>query len=250
MNPQVSPGESLTAAPAPSAVGFDPLLPAPPEYLPDLDSIVIEDGQPMDSVFFEKLCRLLTEALYSCWPGPGEGRTFEVFANVGLFYAEKKPALAPDVMLSLGVKLGDDFNRKENRSYFVWILGKPPDVVIEFVSDRRGGEAGYQMRQYASLGVVYYVIFDPQNRLGQGILRAFALREGEYEPIEPGWLPKVGLGLTLWEGEFEGHRGRWLRWCRQDGQVIPTARERVEQLEEQARRLEARLREAGLDPSA
>jgi hypothetical protein len=246
MNPQVPPAQP------------------PPEYLPDLDSIVIEDGQPMDSVFFEKLCRLLTEALYSSWPGPGEGRTFEVFANVGLFYADKTPPLAPDVMLSLDVKLGDDFSRKENRSYFVWILGKPPDVVIEFVSDRRGGEGGYKIRQYASLGVVYYVIFDLQNRLGRGGLRAFALREGQYERIEPGWLPAVGLGLTLWDGAFEGHSGRWLRWCRQDGQVIPTGREAVEQerqarqqLEEQARqdreareRLEARLREAGIDPSA
>jgi hypothetical protein len=225
--------------------------------MPDLDSFVIEDGQPMDSVFFEKLCRLLTEALYSSWPGPGEGHTFEVFANVGLFYADKTPPLAPDVMLSLDVKPGDDFSRKENRSYFVWILGKPPDVVIEFVSDRRGGEGGYKMRQYAHLGVVYYVIFDPQNRLGQGVLRAFALREGQYESIEPGWLPAVGLGLTLWDGAFEGRSARWLRWCRQDGQVIPTGREGAEQerqarqqLEEQARRLEARLRQAGIDPSA
>jgi hypothetical protein len=232
--------------------------------MPDLDSFVIEDGQPMDSVYFEKLRRLLTEVLYSSWPGPGEGRTFEVFANVGLFYADKTPPLAPDVMLSLDVKPGDDFSRQSNRSYFVWILGKPPDVVIGFVSDRRGGEGGFKMRQYAHLGVVYYVIFDPQNRLGQGILRAFALREGQYEPIEPGWFPAVGLGLTLWEGAFEGRHARWLRWCRQDGQVIPTGREGVEQerqarqqLEEQARRdrearerLEARLREAGIDPSA
>jgi hypothetical protein len=249
MNPQVSPVESPTIVPVSPPTGSDPLLEVPPECRPNLDNLIIEDGALMDNVFYEKLCRLLTEALYSSWPGPGEGRPFEVFANVGLFYSETKPPLAPDVMLSLDVRPGDDFNQKENRSYFVWVLEKPPDVVIEFVSDRRGGEGGYKMREYARIRVLYYVIFDPQNRLGEGVLRAFALRDGQYEPIEPAWLPAVGLGLTLWEGTFEGRRTRWLRWCRQDGQVIPTGRERAEQEREARERLEARLREAGIPPA-
>jgi hypothetical protein len=86
MNPEVLPGQPPTDA---------SLEWAPPEDMPDLDSLVIEDGQLRDSVYFEKLCRLLTEALYSSWPGPGEGHTFEVFANVGLFDADKTPPLAP-----------------------------------------------------------------------------------------------------------------------------------------------------------
>src|SRR5262249_42541513 len=150
--------------------------------------------------------RLLTRAPYSSWAGPGEGRSFMVFANVGLFFAEKQPPLVPDVMLSLDVPQDRDLSRKENRTYLTWTTGKPPEVVIEFVSDKRGGEATTKMRDYARIGVAYYVIFDPKDRLGKGVLRAFALHQKTYQTIDPSWLPDVGLGLTLWEGTFEGQR--------------------------------------------
>src|SRR5262249_19806070 len=154
---------------------------------------------------------------------------FLALANVGLFFSVKQPPLVPDVMLSLDVQLGDDFSRKENRSYFTWILGKPPDVVIEFVSDRRGGEATHKMREYGRLGVTYYVIFDPGNLLKGGVLRRLALRQGSYEPLETPWFPNVGLGLTLWEGRYEGYHARWLRWCEAGGRLIPTGHERADQ---------------------
>jgi hypothetical protein len=74
------------------------------------------------TLFAEKQHRLLTRAPYSSWAGPGEGRSFMVFANVGLFFAEKQPPLVPDVMLSLDVPQDRDLSRKENRSY----LSGPP----------------------------------------------------------------------------------------------------------------------------
>jgi Uma2 family endonuclease len=214
---------------------------APPECLPKLDELEIEDGKPVESIFAEKQYRLLTEPLYSSWPGPGPGRPFLALANVGLFYRERTPALGPDVMLSLDVQVGEDLSRRENRSYYLWRYGKPPEVVIEMVSDRRGGEAGHTRRDYARIGVAYYVIFDPDNRLGEGVLRCFVVTGREYQPLAGQWLPGVGLGLTLWEGDFEGHHRQWLRWCDQQGQVIPTGAER-------AARLEARLRELGIEP--
>jgi hypothetical protein len=51
-----------------------------------VDHLVTEDDTPVDSMYSEKQMRLLTEPLYACWPGPGEGRKFIVCANVGLFY--------------------------------------------------------------------------------------------------------------------------------------------------------------------
>ena len=69
------------------------------------------------------------------WAGPGEGRTFRALANVGLFFSLRTPPLAPDVMLSIDVPVGRDLSRKENNSYLMWEMGKPPDVVIEVVSD-------------------------------------------------------------------------------------------------------------------
>jgi hypothetical protein len=47
--------------------------------------------------------------------------------------------------------------------------------------------------------------------------------------VESTYWPDVGLGLTLWEGSFEGHRDTWLRWCDREGRVIPTGAELARQ---------------------
>jgi Uma2 family endonuclease len=228
----------------------------PPEVVPNLDELVIEDDAPMGSIFTEKQQRLLTEPLYNSWAGPGEQRPFLALANVGLFYSSRQPPLVPDAMLSVDVELGADLSQRENRSYFMWIIEKPPDVVVEIVSDRRGGEEDLKMRQYARMRVLDYVIFDPDNRLGHGPLRSFVLNRQKYEPLTEHWFPEVNLGLTLWEGVYEGQRGRWLRWCDRAGVVIPTGREfaelqrqRAEQERQRAERLEAQLRALGVEPT-
>lgn len=216
---------------------------------PDIEAVVHEDGKPVDNIFVEREYRLLTEPLYSSWTPPsGE---FLALANVGLFYTHREPPLVPDVMLSLGVPSGRDLSRKENRSYFLWVIGKPPDVVIEIVSDLRGGEETDKMDAYARIGVTYYVIHDPRNRLHHGLLRAFSLRDGAYQAIESSWLENVGLGLTFWEGEFQGQEHpQWLRWCDRNGVVIPTGQERAEQEKQRADRLAAQLRALGVEPGA
>ena len=236
------------AAFTPRASEVEPRFVLAPEDIPNVEDLVIEDGKPVDNLFVEKEYRLLTEPLYSSWTSPrGE---FLAVANVGLFYAYREQPLVPDVMLSLGVPASRDLTRKENRSYFIWVIGKPPDVVIEIVSDLRGGEETDKMAAYARIGVTYYVIHDPQNRLHHGPLRAFSLREGVYQPIEPSWLENVGLGLTFWEGEFQGQETRWLRWCDHNGVVIPTGRELAEQEKQRAERLAAQLRALGVEPDA
>ena len=78
------------------------------------------------------------------------------------------------------------------------------------------------MKAYARQRVLFYVIYDPNNLLHGGVLRAYVLQRNKYEPAEPRWLPEIGLGLVLWEGIFEGQQQTWLRWCDQEGQVIPT----------------------------
>jgi hypothetical protein len=205
-----------------------------PACLPNLDESVTEDHAPVDRIFVEKQYRLLTDPLYSSWPGPGEGGPFLVLVNVAWFFRTKTPPLAPDCLLSLGVTCPEDLHVKEGHSYFQWEMGKSPEVVIEIVSDRRGGEDGLKMSDYARLGVLIYAIFDPENLLGGGVLRTFMLQGKSYRPVEPAYWPDVGLGLTLWEGSFEAHRDRWLRWCDREGRVIPTGAELARQ-ERQAR---------------
>jgi Uma2 family endonuclease len=220
----------------------------------------MNDDTAVDSMFTEKQRRLLTGPLYACWSRPGEGQPFVAMANVGWFYSNKQPPPAPDALLSVGVQPVADVRSKEGRSYFQWVLGKPPHVVIEIVSDRRGGEEAHKMRTCARQGVSFYVIFDPDNLLKGDVLRAFALdsASGDYQPLDPVYFPKVGLGLVLWTGVFEGQNQAWLRWCDSTGSLIPTGEEEHNRAEEQARRagqatakaerLAAKLRALGVDP--
>ena len=59
----------------------------------------------------------------------------------------------------------------------------------------------------------------------------------------------------MWEGEFEGRQDTWLRWCYQDGTVLPTGDERAEDEKQQkeqalsrAEVLAEKLREMGVNP--
>jgi hypothetical protein len=82
---------------------------------PCLDQIVTEDDTPVDNMLSEKQQRLLTEPLYSSW---APGRPFLAAANVGLFYAVRRPPLVPDAFVSLDVEVPGNWLAKEHRSYF------------------------------------------------------------------------------------------------------------------------------------
>lgn len=210
---------------------------------PDISHIVIEDDTPVDNFQSEKQQRLLVEPLYSSW-SPGASMIAAV--NVGLFYAIKQSPIVSDVFLSLGVQMPSDWSQKQNRSYFVWEFGKVPEVCIEIVSNQEGNELGSKFDTYARIGVACYVVFDPlkqlENEMDGSVLKVWVLNEKKYvELSQPFWLESVKLGLTLWEGTFEGQHDRWLRWCDHSGQPIPTGAERADRLAE-------RLRSMGINP--
>ena len=139
----------------------------------------------------------------------------------------------------------------------------------------------------------YYGVFDPLQQI-QGpddmkgaLVRVWMISPVGYRELTPPeglvtvgqsvWLEGVGLGLTLWEGSFEEAVSRlWLRWCDQDGQVIPTGaegqalerqraeveqqraeaeqqraeaeRQRADSEQQRAERLAERLRAMGINP--
>jgi Uma2 family endonuclease len=238
-----------------------------------METLVTEDDEPVDNILSEKQQRLLTEPLYGSWSGPDQGGTpgycrFMALANVGLFYALHQPPLVPDMMLALDVPgLGPDLSQKANRSYFVWMQdGKPPTVVVEVVSNHEGGEDSLKLRKYAEIGVRYYAIFDPWRLLSDRMLRIYQLAgagQGYSEQIG-GILDPVGLGLSLWQGEYEETEGLWLRWTDHHGRLIATGaeraeqesqraeqeRQRAEQAEKHTASLVARLRELGINPES
>ncbi len=223
-----------------------------PEVLASLSDdyyqqVVTEDDEPVDNLFSEKQQRLLAQTLYASWTPPpgrkqvnGEPRPFLAAANVGVFFAKAQPPLVPDLFVSLDVRPHQDWYAKEHRSYFVWEFGKVPDVVVEIVSNRVGGEADRKLEGYAEIGVPYYVVYDPQRHLSETVLQVFALRDGVYEAQEHHDLPRLGLRLTLWDGIFEDHVDTWLRWCDAQGRLLLTGEERA--AEEVLSRQEAEAR--------
>ncbi|MEP7126907.1 MAG: Uma2 family endonuclease, partial [Byssovorax sp.] len=187
----------------------------------------------------------MTEPLYSSWSGPPPGedgapRPFAALANVGLFSSPREPPLVPDMMLSVDVTVADDLSDKLNRSYFVWQFGKPPEVVVEIVSNKEGGELGERFQRYRRMRVSYYVVYDPLQALGEPVLRSFESRGELYVPAERPWFESLGLGLIEWDGVFEGLHGRWLRWCTLDGRVVPTGAERAATADARAATADAR----------
>ncbi|NMF85540.1 Uma2 family endonuclease [Nodosilinea sp. P-1105] len=228
---------------------------SPTDLRPDVTHLVIEDETPVDNFLSAKLQRLLVEILYSSWASLGLTRPFVADADIGIFASVNQPPIVPDVFVALDVEAPQDFRQKRNRTYLVWEFGKSPDVVLEIVSNREGNELGRKLGDYERLGVSYYLVFDPLQQLGEELLRVFGLHEGHYVPLAEPWLEQVGLGLTLWEGEFEGVTTTWLRWCDRDGNLLPTGAERAEQerlraeqAEAKAARLAARLQELGIEP--
>jgi Uma2 family endonuclease len=223
------------------------LIYPPADMIPDIEAIDTEGEKSVESTYPEKLYRLLAESLVNNWPGPGDERPFQVFTGVGLFHQLGQPGSCPDLMLSLDIT-PDAAGSREGRTYFTWLRGKVPDLVLEVVSDRVADEGGHKLRQYQRIGIPYYVIYDPRAVLGDQLLRSYELRGGRYHELATHYYPNIGLGLTLVDGTYEEMPGTWLRWCLENGTVLPTSRQRIDAEQARADALEARLRGIGVIP--
>ncbi|MFN0119995.1 MAG: Uma2 family endonuclease [Blastocatellia bacterium] len=230
------------------------------------ERVVTEDDDPARNLFSAKQQRLLVQPLYDSWtPPPAEDETeadaaetrrpFLADANVGVFYSTGQPPLVPDFFLSLDVRPHPDWYEKKHRSYFVWEFSKTPEIALEIVSNREGGELGRKPGLYARMGASYYVVYDPLHKLGETTLQVFELHGRQYQRRPDAALPATGLSLVLWQGVFEDKEDTWLRWCDHEGNLILTGQERAgkeaeraDLAEQRAERLAAQLRALGIDP--
>jgi hypothetical protein len=126
--------------------------------------------------------------------------------------------------------------------------------VVEIVSNQEGNELDSKLNLYEQIRISYYIVYDPSQQLGEQVLRIYELRGRQYVETSQTWLEQVALGVTLWEGEFEGKQETWLRWCDRDGKILLTgderaeqAQQRAEQAEQRTQRLEEHLRSLGVD---
>lgn len=232
---------------------------------PDANQLITEDDTPVDNFASEKQQRLLAGCLYSNL----EDRLFIAAANVGIYHTVNRPAIVPDVFVSFNVQVPDAWWEKQNRCYLVWNFGKPPEIVIEVVSNKVGNELADKFETYEQMRVSYYAVYDPNLQLGDQTLRLYELRGMHFAEMETSWLEQVGLGLTVWQGEFEGRQDSWLRWHDANGAILLTGdeqaaqarqwaeeerqradeeRQRAEEERQRADRLADLLRSQGFDP--
>ncbi|NEO66237.1 MAG: hypothetical protein F6J98_40000, partial [Moorea sp. SIO4G2] len=89
--------------------------------------------------------------------------------------------------------------------------------------------------------IPYYVVFDRY----ENQLHLFQLIAIQYQPVELSeakfWIPKLELGLGVWQGKYQETEGLWLRWYDGAGNWIETSAER-------AKRLAEKLRTLGINP--
>ena len=159
-----------------------------------------------------------------------------------------------------------------NRSYTPYRQGSTLAIALEFLSHKDGGEystkptypPGKWFFYEQVLKVPYYGIFEPE----AGTLELYRLDEADrYQIHSPSpddryWIEALDLYLGVWQGDWEGRSGYWLRWwdsagnlllwsseqAAQERQRADLAQQQADQERQRADRLLAQLRAAGLEP--
>ena len=165
----------------------------------------------------------------------------------------------PDWFLSVGVPRL--YGETELRlSYVVWQEGVSPFVAVELLSpgtekedlgettSEEGGPPTKWQVYENILRIPYYIIFDRYNNS----LRVYQLRENGYEelilPDNKLWIPRLNLGLGVWQGTYQGISRLWLRWFDKSGRWVKTSSEEAaayaKRAEAEARRAEAEAKRA------
>jgi len=243
----------------------------PLQYLPSAEELPDSDDTPVDNELQILVPTLLRAILAWLW---AERQDWFFGVNMGVYYNPKEPAIVPDGFLSLGVE-----RRKSERGRLSYVLWEEKDIVpqlvLEVVSRTYGQEYEGKLLKYAQLGVMYYVVYNPDYwmRDKHNSFEVYRLVGSEYvrQQGDCVWLPEIGLGIGRGQGTFEGWNREWLYWYDQDGNRFLSPDERIQQerrlreeerrLKEEERRLKeeeqrlreeliARLRERGLDPDA
>jgi len=251
--------------------------PQPPsETLPTMYDLPSEDPEEpgLPDEFHLLQPQLLRD---TCYPTTYDLAEVFIGTDLNLYYEVRHPRWykRPDWFLVLGV--GRAQQQTDLRwSYVIWQEGIAPFLTIELLSPgTEADDLGQSLREVNHppskwqvyeqiLRIPYYGVFDRyQNRF-----QLFELQGVRYEavplPEARFWFEPLGLGLGVWQGDYQGTTGAWLRWYDAEHHWIPTPaeraeqerqraeqeRQRAEQERQRAERLEARLRALGIDPDS
>jgi Uma2 family endonuclease len=234
------------------------MLPIDLQHLPSSDELPCSDDTPVDNEDQNLLPNVLLFLLNSIWSNRMDwyfGVDMAVYNTTG---GNPRVPVVPDAFLSLGVERKK--GGKSRCSYVVWEEGGVvPMLTLEMVSHQPGGEYDEKMAIYARLGVLYYVIYNPEfwRRDRHEPFEVYKLVEGKYrlQRGEPYWMAEVGLGIGRHQTVFGNLPQEQLAWFDVKGDRYLTPEERAEVERQRAEverlqreRLAARLRELGEDP--
>jgi len=233
--------------------------------LPSTEELPCSDDTPVDNEDQNLLPNLLLFVLANIWSERLDwyfGVDMAVYHTTGI---SPKVPVVPDGFLSLGVERKK--GGKSRRSYAVWEEnGRVPILTLEMVSHKPGGEYDEKMEIYARLGVLYYIVYNPEfwQRDRRQPFEVHQLIDGQYrQPIgEPYWMEEVGLGIGRSHQRIGGISQEILAWFDRRSNVYPppdamveqicqqlmTERQRAETERQRAERLAQYLRSQGIDP--
>jgi Uma2 family endonuclease len=218
----------------------------PYHRLPTAEELPDSDDTPVDNELQDLLPGLLKLLLSMIW---AERQDWFWGTDMAFYFDPDDEPIVPDGFLALGVPRFTDENLR--RSYVLWQEKVVPILTLEVVSRKRRGEYGQKKRNYAALGVQYYVIYNPL-RTAKETLEVYHLEDGEYVLMagNPIWLLELGLGIGAERGTYQGIEREWLYWYDQSGKRYPTPEEQIFTAETEVEKLRQRLRDLGLDPNA
>jgi Uma2 family endonuclease len=219
--------------------------------LPSTAELPCSDDIPVDNEDQNFLPNVLLFLLQSLWKERMDwyfGVDMAIYHTTGV---NLRVPVVPDGFLSLGVERKK--GGKSRRSYATWEENDiVPILTLEMVSQTPGGEYEEKMEIYRKLGVLYYVIYNPEfwQRDRQQPLEIYKLVAGSYQLQigEPYWLEEVGLGIGRVRGIFNGIEQEQLAWFDRDYRRYVSSDERAELEQVRAEQLAAYLRSIGIDP--
>jgi Uma2 family endonuclease len=204
--------------------------------LPDSTALPCSDDIPVDNEeqnFLPNLLLFLLKLIWSDRQNWFFGVDMAIYHTTGV---SPQVPVVPDGFLSLGVERKKQ--GKSRRSYVVWEENDiVPLFVLEIVSQTYGGEYDKKLEIYQKLGVLYYVVYNPEywQRDRHLPFEVYQLVEGEYQLKigEPFWMSEIGLGIgraAYADGTVEIEA---IYWFDQEGIRYQTAEEIAKETQQQ-----------------
>jgi Uma2 family endonuclease len=205
--------------------------------LPSSDELPCSDETPVDNENQNFIPNFLLFLLELIW---GNRQNWFLGVDMGIYHNtgdNPRIPVVPDGFLSVGVE-----RRKGGSSRSSYVLWEENEVVpilfLEVVSWTYGGEYEDKMQTYARLGVLYYIVYNPDywKRDRHQPLEVYRLVDGQYQlqAGEPLWMPELELGIGRCKLRVGGIDREVLCWYDELGSRYLTAEERAFDAEERA----------------